>query len=137
MKSVESITLPAKRSSTAASSPISKRSLRMKASLTSCSGNSRVPCWPWIATPSVLAFWIFSCCWTFFGYINNQVKTSNYSYQKLEKGKILNLVTTGFHCKYCLHFYSMTQVQDSSCNIIIYEMNIMQSAGVFLKYCHY
>lgn len=74
---------PARRSSTAANSPISKRSLRMKASLMSCSGKSLVPCWPWIATPSVLAFWIFSCCWTFFGCRRNKhqklIKTARWN----------------------------------------------------------
>lgn len=61
-------TLPANRSSKAANSPISNKSLRMKASLRSCSGRSRDPCWPWMAMPSVLALRTFSLCSALFGW---------------------------------------------------------------------
>lgn len=61
-------TLPAKRSSKAANSPISNKSLRMKASESNCSGRSRDPCWPWMAMPSVLALRTFSLCSALFGW---------------------------------------------------------------------
>lgn len=65
--------VPASSSSRAASSPRSKRSLRMKVSEMSCSGSSRAPCWPWIAMPSVLAFRTFSLCSALFGWKKKKV----------------------------------------------------------------
>ena len=47
---------------------MSNRSLRMKASVRSCSGRSRDPCWPWMELPSVLAFLTFSLCSALLGW---------------------------------------------------------------------